>query len=134
MPAFKNYARQVVKNAKVLSEELKNYKFNLVSGGTDNHLILVDLRNKNITGSEAADLLEEAGITINKNSIPYDPAGPFKPSGIRMGTPAITTRGMREKEMKKIASWINQVISNPKLVKKVRGEIKNFCRKFPLPS
>ena len=105
----------------------------MVSGGTDNHLILIDLRNKNIAGTEAQDLLEEAGITINKNSIPYDPAPPFKPSGIRMGTPAITIRGMKEKEMKKIAGWINEVISNAKSVKKVREEIKKFCKKFPLP-
>ncbi|MBI2049973.1 MAG: serine hydroxymethyltransferase [Candidatus Staskawiczbacteria bacterium] len=130
---FKKYARQIVKNAKVLAEELKNYGFNLVSGGTDNHLILIDLRNKNITGPEAQDLLEAAGITINKNSIPYDPAPPFKPSGIRLGTPAITSRGMKEKEMKKIASWINDVISNHQSVKKIKTEIKKFCKKFPLP-
>ena len=130
---FKNYAKQVVKNAKALAGELQKHNFNLVSGGTDNHLILIDLRNKNITGSEAQDLLEKAGITINKNSIPYDTAPPFKPSGIRLGTPAITTRGMREKEMKKIAGWINEIVSNPKTVKKVREEIKKFCKKFPLP-
>jgi len=132
-PAFKKYANQIVKNAKALAEELKKHGFNLVSGGTDNHLILVDLRNKNISGPEAQDLLEEAGITINKNTIPYDPAPPFKPSGIRMGTPAITTRGMKEKEMKKVAGWINEVISNPKSVKKVRAEIATFCKKFSLP-
>ena len=132
-PAFKIYARQVVKNAKVLGEELKKYGFNLISGGTDNHLLLIDLRNKNITGAESQDLLERAGISTNKNSIPYDPAGPFKPSGIRIGTPAITTRGMKEKEMKQIASWINEVILNPKSAKKVSGEIKKFCKKFPLP-
>jgi glycine hydroxymethyltransferase len=140
-PAFKKYAHQIVKNAKVLAEELKKYGFNLVSGGTENHLILVDLRNKSIGGPEAQDLLEEAGITINKNSIPYDPAPPFKPSGIRMGTPAITTRGMKEKEMKIIAGWINEVIESKSLptgrqaksVKKVREEIKKFCKKFPLP-
>ena len=131
---FKNYAKQVVKNAKVLAKELKNYGFNLVSGGTDNHLILVDLRSKNIARAQTADLLEEAGITINKNSIPYDTAGPFKPSGIRLGTPAITTRGMKEKEMKIIAGWINQVISNPSSVKIVREEIKKLCKKFPLPA
>jgi len=133
-PAFKKYANQIVKNAKALAEELKKYGFNLVSDGTDNHLILVDLRNKNISGPEAQDLLEAAGITINKNTIPYDPAPPFKPSGIRMGTPAITTRGMKEKDMKQIAGWINEVISNPKSVKKVREEIKKFCKKFPLPN
>jgi len=132
-PAFKKYAKQVVKNAKALALELKKHGFNLVSGGTENHLILVDLRNKNISGPEAQDLLEAAGITINKNSIPFDPAPPFKPSGIRMGTPAITTRGMKEKDMEKVAGWINEVISNPRSVKKVREEIKMFCKKFPLP-
>lgn len=132
-PAFKEYAQQIVKNAKTLAEELTKYGFNLVSGGTDNHLILVDLRNKNIVGAQAADVLEEAGITINKNSIPYDTAGPFNPSGIRMGTPAITTRGMKEKEMKQIAKWINQVISDETSAFKVREEIREFCKKFPLP-
>jgi len=132
-PSFKKYAHQVVKNAKALAEELKKYDFTLISGGTDNHLLLLDLRNKNMVGAQAADLLEEAGITVNKNSIPYDTAGPFNPSGIRMGTPAITTRGMKEKEMKQIAKWINEVISNPASAKKVRGEIKKFCKKFPLP-
>ncbi|MBI3337462.1 MAG: serine hydroxymethyltransferase [Candidatus Staskawiczbacteria bacterium] len=132
-PAFKKYAMQVVKNAKVLAEELKKYGFTLISGGTDNHLLLIDLRNKNITGAAAADLLEEAGITINKNSIPYDSASPFKPSGIRMGTPAITSRGMKEKEMKKISNWINEIILNPKSAKKIREEVKKLCKKFPLP-
>lgn len=133
-PAFKKYATQIVKNAKVLADELKKYGFELISGGTENHLLLIDLRNKHITGAEAQDLLESAGITTNKNSIPYDPAGPFKPSGIRLGTPAITTRGMKEKDMKKIAAWINQVISDPASVKKVRQEVKLFCKKFPLPA
>ena len=131
--AFKKYANQIVKNAKALAGELKKYEFNLISGGTENHLLLVDLRNKYIGGPEAQDLLEKAGITINKNTIPFDPAPPFKPSGIRMGTPAITTRGMKEKEMKIIAGWINEVISSPKNVRKVREEIKKFCKKFPLP-
>jgi len=133
-PAFKKYTRQVVKNAKTLADELKKHDFNLISGGTDNHLLLIDLRNKNATGAQAQDLLESAGISTNKNSIPYDPAGPFKPSGIRIGTPAITSRGMKEKEMKIIAEWINEVISNPKSVKRVREEIRKLCKKFPLPS
>ncbi len=130
---FKTYAKQIVRNAKALAEELKKYDFNLVSGGTDNHLMVIDLRNKNITGAEAQDLLEGSGISTNKNSIPYDPAGPFKPSGLRIGTAAITTRGMKEKEIKQIASWINEVISSPKSAKKISGEIKKFCKKFPLP-
>lgn len=132
-PAFKKYAKQIVKNAKILAEELSKHGFNLTSGGTDNHLILIDLRSKNIAGLEAANLLEKAGITVNKNSIPYDTAGPFKPSGIRLGTPAITTRGMKEKEMKQIAGWINEAISNPSSAGKTREEVKRLCKKFPLP-
>ncbi len=132
-PAFRKYGKQIVKNSKALAEELIKYGFTLVSGGTDNHLILIDLRNKGIVGKEAQLRLEKAGITINKNTIPYDPNPPFNPSGIRLGTPAITTRGMEEKEMKKIAFWINEVISSPKSILKVRQEIKKFCKKFPLP-
>lgn len=132
-PTFKKYAIQIVKNAKALAEELKKHNFMLISGGTDNHLLLIDLRNKNITGAEAQDLLESAGMSTNKNSIPYDPAGPFKPSGLRLGTPAITTRGMREKEMKEIAAWIDEVITNPASAKMIRGEIKKLCKRFPLP-
>jgi len=132
-PAFKKYARQIVKNCQTLAEELKKYGFNLITDGTDNHLILIDLRNKGIPGKDAQHRLEEAGITINKNTIPYDPNPPFNPSGIRMGTPAITTRGMKEGEMKKIAGWINDVISSTKNIKKVRQEVKKLCRNFPLP-
>jgi len=132
-PAFKKYANQIVKNAKALAEELKKFGFNLVTGGTDNHLLLIDLRNKGISGKDAQLNLEAAGITINKNTIPYDPNPPFKPSGIRLGTPAITTRGMKEKEMKQIAVWINEVIKNPSSIKKVRAEVKKLCRKFLLP-
>jgi glycine hydroxymethyltransferase len=132
-PGFKKYGEQIVKNAKALAKELMAHEFNLITNGTDNHLILIDLRNKGISGGEAQDRLEKAGITINKNSIPYDPNPPFKPSGIRLGTPAITTRGMKEKEMKKIAFWINEVISDNKSCLKIRKEIKSFCEKFPLP-
>jgi len=132
-PAFKKYTSQIVKNAKTLAEELKKYGFDLISNGTDNHLLLIDLRNKNITGADAQVLLESVGMSTNKNSIPFDPAPPFKPSGLRLGTPAITTRGMKEKEMKQIAVWINEVIKNPGAVKKVREEIRKLCKKFPLP-
>jgi len=131
-PKFKKYAQQIVKNAKALAEELKKYGFQLVSGGTDNHLILIDLTNKNISGKEAQVLLESAGIVLNKNAIPYDPRPPFNPSGIRLGTPAVTSRGMAEKEMKKIAFWINEVIVNPKSAAKIKNEIKKFCQKFPI--
>ena len=132
-PKFKRYAIQIVKNTKALAQELKKYNFNLISEGTDNHLILVDLTNKNIPGKETQDLLEKAGIIVNKNTIPYDSRPPFNPSGIRLGTPALTTRGMKEKEMKKIAFWINEVISNPKSTLKIKREVKKLCQKFPIP-
>ncbi len=132
-PAFKRYASQIVKNAKALAEALKGHGFQLVSGGTDNHLILIDLRNKNIRGKEAQELLESAGMVLNRNAIPYDPEKPFNPSGIRLGTPAVTTRGMKEKEMRKIASWMQQVISHPAVAPKVKEEVRIFCKKYPLP-
>jgi len=130
---FKLYAEQVVKNAKALADFLKEHGFNLISQGTDNHLILIDLQNKNILGAEAQDRLEKAGITTNKNSIPFDPAPPFKPSGLRLGTPAITTRGMKEEEMKQIAFWINDVIINESNCARVREEVRELCQRFPLP-
>lgn len=108
---FKTYANQIVKNAKVLAEELIKFNFNLVSDGTDNHLLLIDLSNKKVNGAFGAYALEIAGIIVNKNSVPNDPMPPFYPSGIRLGTPAITTRGMKEKEMVKIAGWIDEVIT-----------------------
>ena len=132
-PSFKKYGRQIIKNSKILAKELLEYGFNLITKGTDNHLILIDLRNKEISGSEAQNRLEKAGITVNKNSIPFDPNPPFNPSGIRLGTPAVTTRGMKEKEMRRIAEWINKVVSDSRACLKVRKEIKSFCRKFPLP-
>ena len=131
--SFRQYGKQVVKNSKALAEALLSLDFKLVTGGTDNHLIVIDLRNKSILGAEAQDRLELAGITVNKNTIPYDPNPPFKPSGIRVGTPAITTRGMKEKEMRQIALWINKVISKPKAYLTVRKEVKKLCKRFPLP-
>jgi glycine hydroxymethyltransferase len=132
-PAFKRYAKQIVKNCKVLAEELKKYGFKLITDGTDNHLILIDLQNKGISGKDAQHRLEGAGIITNKNTIPFDPSSPFNPSGLRMGTPAITTRGMREPEMKKIAFFINEAIKSEKSIKKIRQEVKKLCKKFPLP-
>jgi len=132
-PKFKKYARQIVKNAKALVIELKKYNFNLISGGTSNHLILIDLTNKGITGKQAQDLLERAGIIVNKNTVPYDPCSSYDPSGIRLGTPALTTRGMKEKEMKKITFWINEVISNPESALKIKKEVKKLCQKFFIP-
>ncbi len=130
---FKNYAKQVIKNTFVLAEELKKHGFNLVSGGSENHLILINLSNKKIGGKLAQELLEKSGIIINKNAVPYDTRPPFDPSGIRLGTSALTSRGMKEKEMKKIAAWINRVLSEPESISKVKKEIKSFCKKFPLP-
>jgi glycine hydroxymethyltransferase len=132
-PKFRKYAAQIVKNAKALASELKKYEFNLISGGTDNHLILVDLRNKKITGKPAQELLEKAGIVTNRNTIPYDPRFPYDPSGIRLGTPALTSRGMKEKEMRKIASWVNEVITNPKSILRIKKVVKKLCQKFPIP-
>ncbi|MCD6423542.1 MAG: serine hydroxymethyltransferase [Elusimicrobia bacterium] len=133
-PEFKKYQVQIVKNAKALANELIKKGFRLVSGGTDTHLMLVDLRNKKITGKQAQELLEEAGITVNKNLIPYDPEKPFITSGIRIGTPAITTRGMKEKEMKIIAQLIDEVITKKdrNTIKKVRTKVKELTKKFPI--
>jgi len=132
---FKQYAKQVVENAKVLAEELKKYGFKIVTDGTDSHIVLVDLRNKNIIGKDAEKALERAGITVNKNAVPFDPLPPTKTSGIRIGTAALTTRGMKEDEMRKIAGWINEVLSNiddEKVIRKVRQEVKELCEAFPL--
>lgn len=130
--SFKKYGRQIVKNSKVLARELLNYGFNLISGGTDNHLILIDLTNKKVNGAVAALALEFAGIIVNKNAVPNDPMPPFYPSGIRLGTPAITTRGMREKEMVRIAEWINTVIDKVSNLDfpADKGERKEFWQNF----
>lgn len=134
-PEFKTYQQQIIKNAKALSEALLKEGFRLVSGGTDNHLMLVDLRTKKLTGKVAEKVLDEVGITINKNTIPFDPESPFVTSGIRIGTPALTTRGMKEKEMQKIAQLFNLVLSHPedeKTKDNVKKEIKSLCQSFPL--
>ncbi len=109
-PEFKEYAHQIVRNARAMAEELMAHGFSLVSGGTDNHLILVDLTSKKVIGKKAAQALDRAGIVCNYNTVPYDPRKPFSPSGIRLGTPAVTSRGMKEGEMKQIARWMNQVV------------------------
>ena len=136
-PSFKKYGQQIVKNAKKLAEELLKRDYKLVTGGTDNHLLLIDLSNKKVIGADAEKALGRAGITVNKNTVPFDPRPPFSPSGIRMGTPALTTRGMKEKEMIQIAGWIDQAVENPqdaKILNKLSNEIKEFCLQFPLPS
>lgn len=134
-PNFKNYQAQILKNAKALSAELIQKGFRLVAGGTDNHLMLIDLRNKNITGKDAERALDEAGITVNKNTIPFDPQSPFVTSGIRVGTPAVTTRGMKEAEMKRIAEIIDLVIThreNTEMMDKAKVMIKELTGGFPL--
>jgi len=133
-PEFKAYQQQIVRNAHALAKVLQDKGFRLVSGGTDNHLILVDLRNKGITGKEAEEALEEAGITVNKNMIPFDPQKPFVASGIRIGAPAVTTRGMKEGEMVAIGEWIARVLENPThgVMREVAKEVEDLCRRFPL--
>ncbi len=133
---FTRYQKQVVKNAKVLGDTLIGLGFRLVSGGTDNHLMLVDLTEKSITGKDAESILEQAGITVNKNAIPFDQASKFVTSGIRIGTPAITSRGLKEPEMEKIAEWIDQTIKykdNKSELDNIRKKIKALCEEFPLP-
>lgn len=132
-PEFKEYARQIVRNAKALAETLLSYGFRLVTGGTDNHLMLVDMRSKSITGKEAETALDEVGICVNKNMIPFDPRKPWDPSGIRLGTPAITTRGMRESEMVQIGELINKAIefrTDSVAKERIHAEVKELCAKF----
>lgn len=132
-PEFKEYAKQIVVNAKVLSEELIKSGFTLTTGGTDNHLMVMDLRKNDVDGKSAAVLLEEAGIVLNANAIPHDPNPPGKPSGIRLGTPAVTTRGMKEAEMVLIAGFIRQVLCVQDSVLRTKDEVAELCREFPVP-
>lgn len=135
-PEFKAYGRQVVKNAKALAEELLAHGFQLVSGGTDNHLILIDLTNKKVIGKKGAKALDIAGLVTNYNTVPYDPRKPFSPSGIRIGTPGVTSRGMGESEMRQIGRWFDQVISHADdeaALKRVAGEVREMCHRFPAP-
>src|ERR1035437_10261539 len=134
-PEFKSYAMQIVANAKVLAATLQEAGFRIVSGGTDNHLILVDVFEKGILGSEAELALSKAGITVNKNTIPYDTNPPLKPSGIRVGTPALTTRGMKEPEMRIIAAWIGKALelrNDDAALERIRGEVAELANQFPL--
>lgn len=132
-PEFKEYQKQIVKNAKVLSEELLKLGFNLVSGGTDNHLILIDLRNKGITGKELETRLDDVGITVNKNAVPFDTEKPSITSGIRIGTPAVTTRGFKEEDMVKIANLINETVESYQDKKEeIRSKVAKICSKYPL--
>jgi glycine hydroxymethyltransferase len=134
-PGFGEYQQQVVANAKALAAAMASHGFRIVSGGTDNHLFLVDIHSRGLTGSVAQPALDRAGITVNKNSIPFDPLPPMKASGIRMGTPAVTTRGMREPEMQKIAGWISEVlerVDDAATERRVRQEVASFTERFPL--
>ncbi|MFP3949984.1 MAG: serine hydroxymethyltransferase [Candidatus Micrarchaeia archaeon] len=134
-PEFEEYASQIVKNAKALADGLKEEGFRLVSGGTDNHLVLVDVKSRGLNGKIAQNALENAGIICNKNTIPYDTEKPFVGSGIRLGTPAATTRGMKEKEMKVVAEMFSRVLENPEdeaLQSKVKSEVAEFMGKFPI--
>ncbi|MFN3567342.1 MAG: serine hydroxymethyltransferase [Caldimicrobium sp.] len=134
MPEFKSYQQQVVANAKVIARIFHEQGFRVVSGGTDNHLVLIDVSSRGLTGAQAETLLEEAGITVNKNAIPYDPLPPKITSGIRIGTPAITTRGLKEKEVEMVAYWMCEVLKNPEketLRKEIRNKVEELCKQFP---
>tara|TARA_B100000315_G_scaffold94542_1_gene86915 strand:- start:578 stop:1138 length:561 start_codon:yes stop_codon:yes gene_type:complete len=136
-PEFKTYAQQVVKNAKALAERLLSHGFRLVTGGTDNHLILMEVfESKGIPGREASKSLDKAGIVCNCNMVPFDKRTPFNPSGIRIGTPSMSSRGMKETEMEKLGDWINEAISNAEdetVLARIAGEVKSMCIQFPAP-
>jgi len=136
-PEFKEYQAQIVKNARALAAGLMRRGFKIVSGGTDTHLMLVDLRNKRLTGDVAEKVLDQAGITVNKNSIPHDPEKPFVTSGIRLGTPALTTRGMKEEDMEKIAELMTEALEHrddEDYLANLRKEVGKLTKKFPLYS
>lgn len=136
-PEFREYGQQVVKNAQKLASELMSRGFDLVTGGTDNHLMVINLTNKKISGKEAEVALGKAGITVNKNTVPFEPRSPFDPSGIRLGTPALTTRGMREDQMIQVADWIDQAIRGNKddaKLANIHDQIIEFTKNYPLPS
>ncbi len=136
LPSFKDYAKQIVANAKVLAETLMAGGLKLASGGTDNHLMLADVTTIGLTGKIGEQTLDRAGITVNKNMIPYDPRKPLDPSGVRLGTAALTTRGMKETEMQRVGAWILTVLKHADdatVIERTRGEIKEFCQAFPVP-
>ncbi len=134
-PEFRDYAAKVVENARTLAEELAKKGFKIISGGTDSHIVLVDLRNRNLMGRDVEKALEKAGITVNKNAVPFDPLPPTKTSGIRIGTSALTTRGMGPEEMKRIAMMITEVVDNmedDRIIERVKQEVMDMCEQFPL--
>jgi glycine hydroxymethyltransferase len=135
-PEFKEYGAQVIRNARALAGELLERGFQLITGGTDNHLLLTDLTNKGVFGKKVAKALDQAGIVVNSNSIPYDPRKPFSPSGIRLGSPAVTSRGMKEAEMRRMGVWIDEVVSNIEdeaTFERVRNQVREMCAQFPAP-
>ncbi len=134
-PEFKEYAKQIIKNSQALSNALQKLGYTIISGGTDNHLFLVDvIKSVNLSGKEVSDILEKANITLNMNAIPYDTRKPWSPSGVRIGTPAITTRGMKEKEMEQVAKYIDNALRNPSddNLEKIKLEVKEFTKDFPI--
>jgi len=136
-PSFEMYAKQIISNANALAKKMLSLGYNIISNGTDNHLMLIDLRNKNLTGKTAQEALDESGITVNKNAVPYDTESPLVTSGIRIGTPAITTRGMKENEMQIVGELIDEVlrnVGNKKVYEDVSNKVKMLCEKFPLYS
>jgi glycine hydroxymethyltransferase len=135
-PEFRAYGRQIVDNAKALAAELRERGFDLITGGTDNHLILIDLTGKKVIGKKAARALDRAGIVGNYNTIPFDPRKPFSPSGLRIGTPSVTTRGMQEEDMRRIAAWMDEAITHVDdagALDRIAAEVRDFCRGFPAP-
>jgi glycine hydroxymethyltransferase len=132
-PKFKTYASQIVKNAKVLAQELFNYRFHVCGAGTENHLMLLDVTPLGMTGKDAERKLYEAGIVVNRNAIPFDMRPAYDPSGIRLGTPAATTRGFKEKEMRQIATWMQAVLMQKAQTKTIRKQVSALTKKFPLP-
>jgi len=136
-PEFKTYAKQVIKNCQALSDKLISLGYRIISNGTNNHLIVVDLNGNGFVGKDAERLLEQVGISISRSTIPNDPNPPYNPSGIRIGTPAVTTRGMKEAEMRRIAEWIDEILKNKdnqNKLKTIKNEVKAMCLKFPIPS
>jgi glycine hydroxymethyltransferase len=135
-PEFKQYQKQVILNCKALAEHLMASGFQLVSGGTENHLLLIDLRKQGLTGKEAEARLDRAGLTANKNTVPFETTSAFVTSGVRMGTPAVTTRGLKEGDMKWLADAVRRVLldGSDSAIEKVRGEVREICRKYPIYS
>jgi len=136
-PEFKVYAKQVIANAKLMSEEFIKLGYRVISGGTDNHLMVVDMTSKDVSGKEAEVILEKCGISVSRSTIPNDPNPPMNPSGVRFGTPAITTRGMKEEEIKKIVAWVNAAIEQKEeldMLESIKKQVKELCLDFPIPS